>query len=272
VAPFHGRRETLKPCRVVLFCGAVLDPGALRLLAAMRAHPDIEVAGAFAESPGLSWRHRIADLLRRRRWLAFPLLGAEAARFLARAAVNPVRFWRGCRASAALTSEFEVVADLHAAEVLQRIASLRPDLGVVYGGPVLRSDLFAIPRHGTLGIHHGKVPEYRGKKTTFWAMYNGEPTAGVTVQRLNERLDGGDVVLEGEVLAGRRKYAAVWRELEHLGIDLLMRAILDVAAGRATFRPQTGPAGRLYRDPALPDLLGFWWKRSRNRPCREIHG
>jgi glycosyltransferase involved in cell wall biosynthesis len=55
----------------------------------------------------------------------------------------------------------------------------------------------------------------------------------------------------------------VWRELEQLGIDLLMRAVPDVAAGRATFRPQTGPAGRLYRDPALPDLLGFWWKRAR---------
>jgi hypothetical protein len=55
-----------------------------------------------------------------------------------------------------------------------RYTCLAPDLGLIYGSPILKPELFEIPRCGTLGIHHGKVPAYRGNKTTFWAMYNGE--------------------------------------------------------------------------------------------------
>jgi methionyl-tRNA formyltransferase len=140
---------------------------------------------------------------------------------------------------------------------------LNPDLGLAYGSPILKPALFDIPRQGTLGIHHGKVPEYRGKKTAFWAMYNGESTAGVTIQKINVGLDRGDVVLEGEVPMGRRTLGAVWKDLEALGIELYFEAILAVKDGCATYRPQPPGAGRIYRDPKLRDLLVFWWRQGR---------
>jgi methionyl-tRNA formyltransferase len=96
---------------------------------------------------------------------------------------------------------------------------------------------------GTLGIHHGKVPEYRGNKTTFWAMYNGEPVAGVTIQKVNKGLDTGSIVKTGQVNAYRRGYPSVVRELEALGLDLYIQAILDVKHGVAEFKPQTGNQG-----------------------------
>ena len=69
----------------------------------------------------------------------------------------------------------------------------------VCGAPILKPELFEIPAFGTLGIHHGRLPEYRGKKTTFWAIYNGDSTAGVTIQRINAGLDTGEIVCTGEV-------------------------------------------------------------------------
>ena len=51
------------------------------------------------------------------------------------------------------------------------------------------------------------------------------------------------------------------RELEALGLDLYIQAILEVKRGVAEFRPQTGVKGRLYRNPKPIDFLRFWAKQ-----------
>jgi methionyl-tRNA formyltransferase len=171
-----------------------------------------------------------------------------------------------------LQDRIHFVEDIHAPEVIDRVAALEPDLGAVYGSPILRPELFEKPRLGTLGIHHGKLPEYRGNKTTFWAMYNGEGEAGVTIQKINAGLDTGEIVLQGTVGIGRRSQRAVWRDLENLGLDLYIRAILQVKAGEATFRPQSGPKGKLYRNPKLGDLVRFRLMRFKRRLGRRSYG
>ncbi|TAK51519.1 MAG: hypothetical protein EPO25_16310, partial [Gammaproteobacteria bacterium] len=162
------------------------------------------------------------------------------------------------------------VKDVHAPEVVAAVRAAEPDVGVVYGGPILRPELFSIPWLGTLGIHHGRVPHYRGKKTTFWEMYHGEPCAGITVQRLNAGIDTGDIVRTGEVAIGRKSYSRVWREVEELGCELFLQAVLDVGHGRAEFRPQemSQPRTPLFRQPAPRQLFDFWWRRLLGWPPR----
>jgi methionyl-tRNA formyltransferase len=164
--------------------------------------------------------------------------------------------------------------DLHAPVVLDRLRSLHVDLGLIYGSPILKSSLFQIPRHGTLGIHHGKLPEYRGKKTLFWAMYHGEKRAGVTIQRINEGLDTGEVVREGLVDVRNRRLSKVWRDIEDLGYDLYLEAIHDVRTGTATFVAPEGRKGKLFRDPTISDLITFyrnrWTGKHRDRLRSEL--
>jgi methionyl-tRNA formyltransferase len=112
------------------------------------------------------------------------------------------------------------------------------------------------------------LPEYRGNKTTFWAIYNGEKSAGVTIQKINAGLDTGQIVKEGEVVIGRRSQRAVWRELEALGLDLYIQAILEVKDGTATFRPQLGQRGKLYRNPKPRDFLTFSMRQLKRRISR----
>ena len=136
---------------------------------------------------------------------------------------------------------------------------------MIYGSPILKPELFEIPKLGTLGIHHGKVPEYRGNKTAFWMMYNGEPRVGVTIQKINRGLDTGQIVKAGEVKAFRRTYPAVVRELEALGLDLYIQAILEVRSGIAEFKPQVGVKGKLYRNPKAVEFLRFWGRQIKRR-------
>jgi methionyl-tRNA formyltransferase len=174
-----------------------------------------------------------------------------------------------------LSNRIRFVPDIHAADVLDRVRALAPDLGLVYGSPILRSELFEIPSLGTLGIHHGMLPEFRGKKTTFWAMYNGEAAAGVTIQRINTGLDTGAVVNQGQVPIGRSSYRAVWRRLEALGLDLYIQSVLAVKSGIAEYRELEYGNSRVFKDPSARDILAFWYRQVRKRlrwvPRHRLH-
>src|SRR5215475_8648418 len=149
--------------------------------------------GAFCQPGAQTFPTIIGDLWRRRGLLSLPLLLVQIGRTIGRFLINPRTELRTNSKIAGLSDRIHSVTNIHNAEVLERVRSLAPDLGLIYGSPILKPELFEIPTLGTLGIHHGKAPEYRGKKTTFWAMYNGEEAAGVTIQKINAGLDTGEV-------------------------------------------------------------------------------
>jgi hypothetical protein len=245
--------------------GPALTHDARRFLCRLDAEPDIELLGAFCQARTTSIRGVFADLWKRRGTLAIPLFLLWIGRGISSFASSPRAEMSMRRHLRRISDRIHFVVDIHAEEVLDAVRGLRPDLGLVYGSPILKPGLFEIPSFGTLGIHHGKVPEYRGNKTTFWAIYNGERRAGVTIQKINAGLDTGQIVREGSVPIGRRGRTAVWRDLENLGLDLYIRSILDVRNGTAEYRSQGGPKGKLYRNPKLGDLVRFHLIRMKRR-------
>jgi methionyl-tRNA formyltransferase len=252
--------------------GPVLETGAKQFLVRLEAHPGIELRAAFCQCEGQSIGDVVRDLWRRRRWLALPLLGLQLVARLRRGLSRSGQERLVDDQLAQMSSRIHFVPAIHAEEVLAQVRALQPELGLIYGSPILKPELFEIPAMGTLGIHHGQVPQYRGKKTTFWAMYNGEPRAGVTIQKINAGLDTGQIVNSGSVAAYGRPYGTVWNELEEMGLDLYIRSILEVKAGTAQLRPQDGPKGKLYRDPRLADIARFWWRQALRRSGKPAHG
>lgn len=86
--------------------------------------------------------------------------------------------------------------DLHAPECLAHLRALQPDLGIVFACYRLRRSLFAIPRLGTLNLHLGKAPEFRGSSPGFYELMAGVPEIGVTVHRIDDGLDSGPILLQ----------------------------------------------------------------------------
>jgi len=258
-----------RPIRVVYFGGPYLQPGAVRFAALLESNPEIDLVLGLREGEGDGFRHRWRNLWRRRGPFAVVVLALDVTSQAWEFLRAPRESWRIRRLAARALSKFETVPDVHAAEVLERVRAVAPDLGVIYGAPILEPELFGIPPLGSLGIHHGRVPEYRGRKTTFWEIYNGESVAGITVQKVSPGIDTGDVVRSGAVEIGRKGYGRVWREVERVGCDLYLEAVLDFKRGTARPLPQDAamPRGRLYRQPAPTDLLRLWWSRlMRQRP------
>jgi folate-dependent phosphoribosylglycinamide formyltransferase PurN len=75
------------------------------------------------------------------------------------------------------------------------IYGLEPDVVLVYGGPLIKTQLLAACPPATINLHAGLSPWYRGAATLFWPLYMQEPEKlGVTLHVINEKVDDGPII------------------------------------------------------------------------------
>ena len=144
----------------------------------------------------------------------------------------------------------------------------RPDLGLSLAAPILKPAVFALPRLGTVNLHKGKLPEYRGMPPAFWEVKDKQPFVGCTVHQVEAGLDTGAIVAETRLpVAAFSTPAGLRVALDRLGNQLVVDAIRALRDGTATGRVQTG-AGRTNSTPPLAVAR----KLSRELKAREGKG
>lgn len=74
------------------------------------------------------------------------------------------------------------------------------EIGVVvaYGG-LVPPRLLAEPAHGWVNVHFSVLPKYRGAAPVQRALWDGEPTSGISIFRLVEDLDAGPVYVSRSI-------------------------------------------------------------------------
>jgi methionyl-tRNA formyltransferase len=78
--------------------------------------------------------------------------------------------------------------------------SLSPDIGVVVAfGRILPPSLLNLASLGFINVHSSLLPAYRGSAPINWAIINGETLTGITVMRINEGMDTGDIILQESI-------------------------------------------------------------------------
>lgn len=65
------------------------------------------------------------------------------------------------------------------------------------GGGILKGDILTVCPGGIISFHHADNDVNRGGPPGFWEVYKQIPRTGFIIQRLNEELDGGDVLYKG---------------------------------------------------------------------------
>lgn len=83
------------------------------------------------------------------------------------------------------------------AAVLSRVRALAPDLLVSwFWTNRLPLPLLRAARHGAIGAHPSLLPRHRGPDPTYWAIDSGDEETGVTVHRLEETYDTGEILAQ----------------------------------------------------------------------------
>ena len=130
-------------------------------------------------------------------------------------------------------------AAINGVEACAFVRELGADLGIALGAPILKEALFALPRLGTINLHKGRLPHYRGMPAAFWELQRGEKSVGCSVHQVEAGLDTGAIIAEGSVPVDRfSTVGGVQIKLHRLGVDLMCDAAAQVLAGTATFTPQ----------------------------------
>lgn len=65
---------------------------------------------------------------------------------------------------------------------------------VVAYGRILPLDVLTAPRLGCVNVHASLLPKYRGAAPITWAVVRGEPETGVTLMKMDEGMDTGDML------------------------------------------------------------------------------
>lgn len=89
--------------------------------------------------------------------------------------------------------------DYHSADSLDQIRTENADLGIVFGTNIIKESVFGIPKLGSINLHQGLAPYYRGGPPVFWELFNDEKEVGLTVHFVASKVDTGDIVLQKTV-------------------------------------------------------------------------
>ena len=124
-------------------------------------------------------------------------------------------------------------------ELIERLRKIAPDMIVVAAfGQILPASVLEIPRLGCINVHGSLLPDLRGASPMHGAILNGLDESGVTIMRMEEGLDTGDMISKVSCDIRGKNITEVSEILASAGAELLVRTIPDIADGSAVYEKQ----------------------------------
>jgi len=155
---------------------------------------------------------------------------------------------RGLKLSPTKVSQFAKVkkipfikpASLKKGEVKGTLSKERSDFFVVADyGEIIPKDLLALPSGFALCIHPSLLPCYRGSAPIEKTLMNGDEKSGVTIFKMNERVDAGDIILQKAVTVSYDDdFFSLSERLAKEGAALLIEAIKKIENKNYSLNPQ----------------------------------
>lgn len=110
---------------------------------------------------------------------------------------------------------------------IERIREMKPDvLFSFYYRNLLGDEILNLAPKGAFNLHGSLLPKYRGRAPLNWVLVNGESETGVTLHRMVNRADAGDIVAQQAVAIGADDAAlTLHRKLCAAATELLSRAL-----------------------------------------------
>jgi len=129
---------------------------------------------------------------------------------------------------------------------------------------ILKNKILSIPKFGTINIHPALLPEYKGISPVFWALANGEKTAGVTIHTIDdEKIDEGKILFQKKIfITPSDTEHSLYLKCIKEGIILLHKAIEKIKKNdNIRFRNNQGK-GSYFSLPTKDSVRNF---RKQNR-------
>lgn len=120
-------------------------------------------------------------------------------------------------------------------ESLEQLRALQADVFVVAAyGQILSAELLAIPSQGAINLHASLLPKYRGAAPIQYAIWRGETETGVTIFRIEPKLDAGPILGVVTTEIGPKETSGdLMPRLAQLSVPTLIEVLSRLAEGHS---------------------------------------
>ena len=124
-------------------------------------------------------------------------------------------------------------------EVAERIEAIQPDMIIVAAfGQIIPKNIIDIPKYGCINVHGSLLPALRGAAPMQAAILEGLKETGITIMRMDEGLDTGDMISKVRCDIFEKDILEVSDILAHAGAKLLVETLPSIADGTAVYEKQ----------------------------------
>ncbi|MFP4012585.1 MAG: methionyl-tRNA formyltransferase [Chitinispirillaceae bacterium] len=115
---------------------------------------------------------------------------------------------------------------------IEQLKSLEADLFVVVAYRILPKEVFSIPALGTVNIHASLLPRFRGAAPIQRAIEAGEKETGITVFRIDEGIDTGEVLAQKRIpIDPQETTPSLYEKLSRMGAELIEDTLQKLERG-----------------------------------------
>ena len=161
-------------------------------------------------------------------------------------------------------------AKVNTKESAEFLEKFNADLFVVVSfGQILSKAVLDLPKLYCLNIHASLLPKYRGAAPINWAIANGEKETGVTIMRMNEKMDEGDAAIRGVLpVTGQDDAVILSEKLSIKGAELLLEAVRLIKENKIEFTAQDNKKASYAPKLKKEDGLIDWNLSAEEISCR----
>src|SRR3989338_5768577 len=151
---------------------------------------------------------------------------------------------------------------------LAELRGLAPDIIVVVAfGQRLSRAFIELPKICCINLHASLLPKYRGAAPINWAIIRGETQTGVTILRVAEKMDSGDIIAQDFVGIDPEENAGGLEErLAHIGANLLTKVVDGFELSNVCFLQQRHDLATIAPKLKREDGLIKW-----AQPAQKVH-
>jgi methionyl-tRNA formyltransferase len=158
----------------------------------------------------------------------------------------------------------ESLNDVRSAESLDKIAVLKPDLVLsVRYGKIFGNAFLKIPTLGTINLHSGRLPQYRGVMPAFRALMNDDETINPTLHYIEDgTIDTGSIIGFSELKVQKDK-SLLWHilSLYPASVDLVVSTVKQIAEGKKPLTDvQDNTQAAYFTFPTADEINAFFEK------------
>lgn len=112
-------------------------------------------------------------------------------------------------------------------------------LFIIGWSQIAKSELLGTPKFGCIGMHPTLLPKGRGRAAIPWAILKGLNETGVTMFKLDEGVDTGEIIGQGIISLNEKTTATeLYAKVDEMHIELLLRYWNGIVSNNITLIKQ----------------------------------